>query len=267
MRRSATAGSCSPTPTSRRASAPRRLAARKEAELQGRARQHARRARVHGRRAQHRRLQRPLRGDVSGAARSCCSPGGRIRRSCAISPSTATTAKATSTRWSPRAWRACAIRPAQTFEDRTPDGRVYEVVPPPRRHGRHGDGDHRHHRAEARRGEPARGRRPSCTSRSTTCPGALAYTDDDARHRRLQRPLRRHVPGAARAPAAGPAVPGDSCATSPSTATTATATSTRWSRRRVESLRNPSGKAFEDRTPDGRVYRVAPPPRRRPAAR
>jgi hypothetical protein len=26
---------------------------------------------------------------------------------------------------------------------------------------------------------------------------------------------------------------------------------------RVESLRNPSGKAFEDRTPDGRVYRVA----------
>jgi class 3 adenylate cyclase/PAS domain-containing protein len=27
--------------------------------------------------------------------------------------------------------------------------------------------------------------------------------------------------------------------------------------RRVESLRNPSGKAFEDRTPDGRVYRIA----------
>lgn len=33
--------------------------------------------------------------------------------------------------------------------------------------------------------------------------------------------------------------------------------------RRVESLRNPSGKSFEDRTPDGRVYRIR---RRRSAA-
>ena len=29
--------------------------------------------------------------------------------------------------------------------------------------------------------------------------------------------------------------------------------------KRVESLRNPSGKSFEDRTPDGRIYRILPP--------
>ena len=45
--------------------------------------------------------------------RSCCSPAATIPISCAIWPRTATTAKATSTRWSPGAWRACAIPPAR----------------------------------------------------------------------------------------------------------------------------------------------------------
>ena len=54
-----------------------------------------------------------------------------------------------------------------------------------------------------------------------------------------------------------------SCAIWPRTATTARATSMRWSRKRVESLRNPTGKSFEDHTPDGRWYRIL---RRRAAA-
>ena len=59
--------------------------------------------------SQHRLLQRSLQGDVPGAARSCCSPAVPILISCAIWPRTATTARATSTRWSPSASRACAI--------------------------------------------------------------------------------------------------------------------------------------------------------------
>ena len=39
--------------------------------------------------------------------------------------------------------------------------------------------------------------------------------------------------------------------------------SMRWSRKRVESLRNPTGKSFEDHTPDGRWFRILPPPRGR----
>ena len=47
-----------------------------------------------------------------------------------------------------------------------------------------------------------------------------------------------------------------SCAIWPRTATTARATSTTLVARRVESLRNPSGKSFEDHAPDGRWYRI-----------
>ena len=84
-------------------------------------------------------------------------------------------------------------------------------------------------------------------------PGALVYTDARARHRRLQRPLRRDVSGAEEPAAPGRPYPdflrhlaengyygrGDVDALVAA---------------RVESLRNPTGKTFEDRTPDGRTY-------------
>ena len=77
------------------------------------ARQHARRARPHRRGPEHRLLQRPLQGDVSGPRRTAsarpalsavpalpCDP--RLLRQ-----------RSTSRRWSRGAWKACAIRPAR----------------------------------------------------------------------------------------------------------------------------------------------------------
>ena len=93
-------------------------------------------------------------------------------------------------------------------------------------------------------------------------PGALVYTDGELKHRRLQRPLRRDVSRAAQTFSAGQPYPamlrylaengyyGDGDVEA-------------MVARRVESLRNPSGKSFEDRTPDGHVYRVG---RRRAAS-
>ena len=106
---------------------------------------------------EHRRLQRPLQGDVHRFRRSCCSPAGLIPTSCATWPRTATTARATSRRWWRSASRACAIRPGKSFEDHAPDGRWYRILRRARRRRRHGHGDDRHHRAEAGRARPARG--------------------------------------------------------------------------------------------------------------
>ena len=109
-----------------------RKRAERERRAQGgavacRARQHAGRARLYRRRSEYRLLQRPLRRDVSGAARIVSSQGGHIPISCATWPSTATTARATSTRWLARRVDSLRNPIGYPFEDRTPDGRVYEV--------------------------------------------------------------------------------------------------------------------------------------------
>ena len=105
--------------------------------------------------------------------RELFSRDGPIPTCCATWPSTATTATAMSTRSSPRGWRACAIRPANV---RGPPARRPHVrgVSAPAPHRRHGDGDHGHHGAQARRGD-SRARRRSSTSRSTTCRGARLH--------------------------------------------------------------------------------------------
>ena len=108
---------------------------------------------------------------VSGAGGTAASRASPIRRCFATSPRTATTARATSTRTSRDASRACAIPTGVAFEDRAPDGRVYRIA---RR--RAADGGTvtvmtRHHRAQGQRGDAARGhrRRPrKRTARSRT---------------------------------------------------------------------------------------------------
>ena len=86
-------------------------------------------------------------------------------------------------------------------------------------------------------------------------PGALVYTDAEQKivfcNERFKEMYR--VPEELLQPGRPYA---DFCAIWPSTATTARVTSMRWSRRRVESLRNPSGRSFEDHAPDGRWYRI-----------
>ena len=57
----------------------------------------------------NRRLQRPLQGDVQGAAGVAAARQSLSPIFCGIWRKTATTARATSMRWSRSAWRACAI--------------------------------------------------------------------------------------------------------------------------------------------------------------
>ena len=86
-------------------------------------------------------------------------------------------------------------------------------------------------------------------------PGALVYTDEDLNIVFCNDRFREMYP-----------VPPNcfdraspiriSCATSRRTATTAKVTWMTLVARRVESLRNPTGKSFEDQTPDGRYYRI-----------
>ena len=188
--------------------------------------------------------------------RSSSSRGGRIPISCVTLPRTATTATAIPRRWLPGASKACAIPSGYPLEDRTPDGRVYEVN---RRRAASGGtvtvitDITRLKRAEE---EVAR-KEAELHVALDNMPGALAYTDEELNIVVLQQPLRRHVSGASGVVRSrGGPIP-SCCAIWPSTATTATAMSKRMVARRVESLRNPSGQAFEDRTPNGHVYRVS----------
>ncbi len=187
--------------------------------------------------------------------RNCWRRGGRILRFCATSPSTATTATATSTRWSRSAWRACAIRPGEAFEDRAPDGRVYQVS------RRRADG--RRHRDRRSSTSPTssarksgwRARTPNSQVALDNMPGALAYTDDDLNivvrndrfadlypaPKELLEPGRPYPAFLRYLAEHGYYGDGDVDALVGA---------------RVESLRNPAGRTFEDRAPDGRVYRV-----------
>ena len=142
----------------------------------------------------------------------------------------------------------------QTFEDRTPDGRTYEVYR--RRAGTGGTVTVITEITELKRAQAELARKEAALHVALdNMPGALAYTDDafdivicNDRFAEMY-----PVPGEFLQP--GRSYPaflrylaehgyygeGDVDA---------------MVERRVESLRNPSGKSFEDRTPDGRVYRV-----------
>ena len=83
---------------------------------------------------------------------SCWSRGRPYRSSCASLRSTATTATATSIRSVAARVESLRNPTGQTFEDRTSDGRVYEVYAAARGGGRDGDGDHGRERPQARGG-------------------------------------------------------------------------------------------------------------------
>jgi len=142
----------------------------------------------------------------------------------------------------------------QTFEDRTPDGRTYEVYR--RRAGTGGTVTVITDITELKRAEAELARKEAALHVALdNMPGALAYTDDNLDivvcndrfaemypvPRALLQPGKPY-PGLLRHLAEnGYYGEGDLGA---------------MVARRVESLRNPSGKSFEDRTPDGHVYRV-----------
>ena len=86
-------------------------------------------------------------------------------------------------------------------------------------------------------------------------PGALVYTDEDLNIVFCNERFKEMYPAPQELLQPGRRIL-ISCAIWPTTAITAKAMPTRWSRKRVESLRNPTGKSFEDHTPDGRWYRI-----------
>ncbi len=195
----------------------------------GRARQHAGRARLHRREPQHRRLQRSLRRHVSGAARAAAA-GATVSRVPALSGR----ARLLRRRRRRGAGREARGKPAQSVgqDVRGPHpGRPrLRSLSPAGGAGRHGDGDHRHHRPQGAPRKRSAHKEAELHVALDNMPGALAYTDDELQHRRLQRSLRRDVPGAAASCCSPDAPIPISCAIWRSTATTAKATSTRWSR-------------------------------------
>ena len=200
-------------------------------------------------------LQRSLRRHVPGADASCCEPGRPYPDFLRIWPSMGTTATATSTRWSPRRVESLRNPVGRAFEDRTPDGRVYEIYRRQRGAGRHGHGDHGHHGTQARRGESGAQGGRSSTSRSTTCRARSStpttalnivfcndrFADMYPVPKELLQPGRPYADFLRYLAEHGYYGDGDVEALVAE---------------RVESLRNPSGRSFEDRTPDGHVYRI-----------
>ena len=120
---------------------------------------------------------------------------------------------------------------------------------------RYGDGHDRRHGAKASRTGTGKQEKPSFIWRSTTCPGALVYTDEN-----LDVVFATTASGRCiRSPpiCSGPAAPiQSSCAHLATHGYYGKGDAEAQVARRVESLRNPTGKSFEDITPDGRCYRV-----------
>ena len=182
---------------------------------------------------------------------NCWSPAGPTSSSCATSPTTATTARATSSHG-----RAARREPAQSVGRalRGPHaGRSGVPHPPPHgRRRRRGDGDDRRHRAEARRGERSRARRRRSTSRSTTCPARWSTPTTTSTSSSATSASRTCIPLRASC-SAGPALH----------RLPAVSRRERLLRRRRrrgagrQAGREPAQSvqpAFEDRAPDGRVY-------------
>ena len=187
---------------------------------------------------------------------SCCSPAGRTRTSCAISPSSGYYGPGDPAELGGAAACESLRHPTgRGFEDHAPDGRWYRILR--RRVAGGGTVTVMTDITEQKQAEQELAASEAQLHVALdNMPGALVYTDDDLRHRRLQRSLqgdvhrrrRRCCSPASRTPA--------SCATWPRTATTARATSAALVAQRVESLRNPTGRSFEDHAPDGRWYRI-----------
>ena len=158
------------------------------------------------------------------------------------------------TPWSPGASRVCAIPPGKSFEDQTPDGRWYRILR--RRVAGGGTVTVMTDITEQKEAEQDLANKEAQLHVALdNMPGALVYTDDDLnivvcndRFKEMYRvPEELLQPGRpypdflrylAENGYYGEGDPDAQVA------------------QRVESLRNPSGKSFEDHTPDGRCYRI-----------
>ena len=143
----------------------------------------------------------------------------------------------------------------QAFEDRTPDGHVYRILR--RRAGAGGTVTVITDVTDFKRAEEALARKEAALQAALdNMPGALAYTDEDlnivVRNQRFAEWY--PVPGELLEP--GQPYPAllRHLATNGYYGDVDVDAEVA---RRVQSLRNPTGQAFEDRAPDGRVYRIA----------
>ena len=149
----------------------------------------------------------------------------------------------------------------KSFEDRTPDGRVYRILR--RRSAAGGTVTVMTDITEQKQAEQTLVEKEAQLHLALdNMPGALVYTDQDLRIVFCNERFREMYKAPSELLQAGRPYP-DFLRYLAENGYYGEGSVEGLVARRVESLRNPSGKSFEDRTPDGRVYRIR---RRRSAA-